>query len=317
VQVIHAEVTAGGRTGNGEGAPIRRFGETVASGRAFLDEAQPLLGADPFQLQEIELRLRGLPGEMAARSALEVALHDLAGKLAGQPVWRMLGLARRGPATSYTISLDDPDTMARSAEAAIGRFRVLKIKLGGRDGLDVERVRAVRSATSTPLEVDVNEYWTLAEAEETIPQLAELGVLLVEQPLPAGDPQGAELKARSSLPIYLDEDCRTPDDVDECAARGHGINIKLAKSGGILSALRMVEKARALGLGVMLGCMVESSLGIAAACQIASVCDHADLDGNLLLARDPWRGPKLIDGVQTPSDAFGLGVSRSRWRRWW
>jgi L-Ala-D/L-Glu epimerase len=185
---------------------------------------------------------------------------------------------------------------------------VLKLKLGAGDGLDVERVRAVRAVTNVPVTVDANEAWTADEALELLPALAALGVECVEQPLPAGDPGGPRLKARSPLPIYLDEDCRTLADVAACAERGHGINIKLAKSGGIREALRMVHAARALGLGVMIGCMVESSLGIAAACSVAGLADRVDLDGNLLIAGDPWRGVELIDGVQVPANTPGLGV---------
>jgi L-alanine-DL-glutamate epimerase-like enolase superfamily enzyme len=162
--------------------------------------------------------------------------------------------------------------------------------------------------TRAPLQVDVNEYWTLDEALEALPQLAELGVEYCEQPLPAGNGAGRELKEKSPIPIYLDEDCHTLDDVASCAERAHGINIKLAKSGGIREAARMAHAARALGLGVMLGCMIESGLGIAAAAQIASLCDHVDLDGNLLLANDPWPGVEFVDGVQLPSEGPGLGV---------
>jgi L-alanine-DL-glutamate epimerase-like enolase superfamily enzyme len=199
--------------------------------------------------------------------------------------------------------------MARWAEGVGVRFKCLKLKLGGRDGLDTDRVRAVRSVTKLPLRVDVNEYWTIEEAMELIPTLAALGVDYVEQPLPVGDLDGIRLKAFSSLPVYLDEDCHTVMDIPVCAERGHGINIKLTKSGGIREALRMVHAARALGLGVMLGCNGgESSLGIAACCQIASLCDVVDLDGNLILAEDPWTGIELVDGVQIPSHEPGLGV---------
>jgi L-alanine-DL-glutamate epimerase-like enolase superfamily enzyme len=205
--------------------------------------------------------------------------------------------------------LDDPDTMARKAEAADPRFRRLKLKLGGGDGLDVDRVRAVRSVTQVPLQVDVNEWWSLDEALESIPQLAELGVEYVEQPLQAGAADAPALRARSPLPIYVDEDLHTLADVAACAERAHGVTIKLAKSGGIREAVRIVHAARALGLGVMLGCMIESGLGIAAGAQLASLCDHVDLDGNLLLAHDPWPGVVFADGVQLPSSAPGLGVT--------
>jgi L-alanine-DL-glutamate epimerase-like enolase superfamily enzyme len=156
--------------------------------------------------------------------------------------------------------------------------------------------------------VDVNEWWSLDEALYAIPRLAELGVAYVEQPLRAADPGGRVLRDRSALPIYVDEDCHTLTDVAACAEIAHGINIKLAKSGGIREAMRMAHAARALGLGVMLGCMIESGLGIAAGCCVAPLCDHVDLDGNLLLAGDPCPGVAFVDGIQVPGDGIGLGV---------
>jgi L-Ala-D/L-Glu epimerase len=310
VEVVWIELSAGGVSGIGEATPQDHYGESVASAASFLDGAGELLGEDPFAFEEIEAGLAEVPDEMAAKAAIDAALHDLCGKLCGQPFWRVLGLRREGPATSFTIGLGDPDDMARRAEQASagGRFRRLKLKLGGRDALDVDRVRAVRGATALPLQVDVNEYWTLDEALDAIPQLSAIGVDYVEQPLPAGDPAGPELKRRSSLPIYVDEDCHTLADVAGCAERSHGINIKLAKSGGLREAIRMVHAARALDLGVMVGCMVESGLAIAPACAVASLSDHVDLDGNLLLAEDPWQGVELVDGVQLPSERPGLGM---------
>jgi L-alanine-DL-glutamate epimerase-like enolase superfamily enzyme len=308
VDLVEVEIRHDGHSGYGEAAPIDRYGESAASALAWLEGAAPLLGDDPWALDEIHARLPG--GEAAARAAIDAALHDLCSQQAGVPLYRLLGLPRAGPPTSWTVWLGDPDDMAQRAEAAAGRFRRLKLKLGGRDGHDVERVRAVRSVTDVTLQVDVNEYWSLDEALEALPQLAELGVEYCEQPLLAGDPAGAELKARSPIPIYVDEDCHTLADVGDCAERAHGINIKLAKSGGVREAVRMASAARAMGLGVMLGCMVESGLGIAPAAHIASLCDHVDLDGNLLLREDPWPGVRFADGVQTPSDVPGLGVSR-------
>jgi L-Ala-D/L-Glu epimerase len=305
-EVVQVEIRQDGVSGYGEGAPIERYGESAESALQYIEAAAGVLGDDPFALDEIEDRLE--PHEWAARSALDAALHDLQGKLTGVPVWRLLGVRRIGPPTSWTIWLGDPDDMANRAAKVSDRFLRLKLKLGARDGRDVDRVRAVRETTEAPLQVDVNEYWTLEEALDSLPQLAELGVEYCEQPLPAGDPGGARLKAASPIPIYVDEDCHRLQDVAACAERAHGINIKLAKSGGLREALRMAHAARALGLGVMLGCMIESGLGIAAGAQIASLCDHVDLDGNLLLAHDPWPGVEFVDGVQLPADEPGLGV---------
>jgi L-alanine-DL-glutamate epimerase-like enolase superfamily enzyme len=306
--VVHVTIAYGDVVGRGEAAPIDRYRETAESALRFVEEHSGLLGDDPFALEEIGTRLAEVPGEQAAKAALDGALHDLVGKLLGVPVWRLLGLPRTGPPTSWTVWLGDPDDMARRAEAAAPRFRRLKLKLGGGDGLDVERVRAVRAVTDVPLQVDVNEWWTLDEALAACEELALLGVEYVEQPLRAGDAGGEELKRRSPLPIYVDEDCHTLDDVAACAPIAHGVNLKLAKTGGIREAVRVAHAARALGLGVMLGCMIESGLGIAAGCVVAPLCDHVDLDGNLLLAEDPCPGVELVDGIQVPSDAAGLGV---------
>ena len=306
--VVWVELEHDGERGYGEAAPIERYDESPQSALAYLEEAGEALGDDPFALDEI---LGGLPErEYAARAALDAALHDLCGKLTGLPVWRLLGFRRAGPPTSWTIGLGEPDEMAQKAERATG-FRSLKLKLGGRDGRDVERVTAVREVWDGLIRVDVNEYWTIDEALETLPRLAELGVDYCEQPLAAGDPEGRRLKERSPIPVFLDEDCHTLKDVAGCAERGHGINIKLAKSGGIREAIRMVHAARALGLQVMLGCMVESGLGIAAGTSIAALCDHVDLDGNLLLREDPWPGVHLVDGVQLPAESPGLGVAEA------
>ncbi len=309
-EVVVVSVEHDGLTGYGEAAPIERYDESVASVLAYVEAHGWRLGDDPFALEEIFAQLP--PREYAARAALDAALHDLQGKLTGRPVWSLLGLRRTGPPTSWTIWLGDPDDMARRARNLDGRFRRLKLKLGGRDGLDVERVAAVRRVTDVPLQVDVNEAWSLDEALEFLPRLAELGVEYCEQPLAAGDPFGPELKERSPLPIYVDEDCHTLADVAACAERAHGINVKLAKSGGIREAIRMVHAARALGLGCMLGCMIESGLGIAAGAHIASLFDHVDLDGNLLIRHDPWPGVELLDGVQLAPEAPGLGVSPAR-----
>jgi L-Ala-D/L-Glu epimerase / N-acetyl-D-glutamate racemase len=305
-EVVQVEIRHDGLSGFGEGAPIERYGESAESALAYVEDSASLLGDDPFALDEIEARLE--PREWAARSALDAALHDLQGKVTGIPVWRLLGVRRLGPPTSWTIWLGDPDDMGNRAARVSDRFLRLKLKLGAGDGRDVDRVRAVRETTDAPLQVDVNEFWSLDEALDTLPQLAQLGVEYCEQPLPARDSGGARLKAASPIPIYVDEDSHRSQDVAACSERAHGVNIKLAKTGGIREAVRMAHGARALGLGVMLGCMIESGLGIAAGAQIAALCDHVDLDGNLLLAHDPWPGVELVDGIQVPADEPGLGV---------
>jgi L-Ala-D/L-Glu epimerase len=307
--VVQVALSHQGMTGNGEGAPIARYGESAESAKVFVEEHVGLIGNDPFALEDIGERLAAAPGEQAAKAAIDGALHDLQGKLLGIPVFRLLGLPRSGPPTSWTVWLGDPDDMAQRAEWAAPSYRRLKLKLGGGDGLDVERVRAVRGVTDLPLMVDVNEWWSLEEALESLSQLAELGVEYCEQPLRAGDEGGRLLKERSPIPIYVDEDCHTLADLLTCAEVAHGINIKLAKSGGIREAIRMAHAARALRMGVMLGCMLESGLGIAAGCCVAPLCDHVDLDGNLLLREDPYPGVELVDGVQVPALAPGLGAS--------
>jgi L-alanine-DL-glutamate epimerase-like enolase superfamily enzyme len=309
--VVEIEIKHEGVSGFGEATPQEVYDESIESAKAYAEAVAPDLGDDPFALEAIMERLP--PTQYAARAAIDAALHDLCGKLLGEPVWRLLGLERGGPPTAWTIGLADPDTMAQKAEKAdaSGRFKRMKLKLGGRDGLDVERVRAVRGVTEIPLQVDVNEYWTFDEAVDALPHLEELGVEYCEQPLRHGDDDGTKLKAASPIPIFVDEDCHTLKDVAECAGIAHGINIKLAKSGGIREAVRMAHTARALGLGVMLGCMIESGLGIAPGAAIASLCDYIDLDGNLLIAHDPWPGVELVDGVQTPSEEPGLGVRQA------
>jgi L-alanine-DL-glutamate epimerase-like enolase superfamily enzyme len=309
-RVVQAALEWDGHVGYGEGAPDERYGESPESALAWLGAAATLVGDDPFALEAIERRLAdAAPGEMAARCALDGALHDLVGKACGQPVWRLLGLDRATtPPTSYTISIDTLEGTADRARRARG-YRALKIKVGGPD--DLERVRAVRrEAPAAAIRVDANEAWSVADTRALCPDLAALGVELIEQPLHADDANGyRELHSlRLPIPILLDESCHTLPDVARAAGLADGVNIKLTKSGGIREALRMLHAARALGLRVMLGCMNESSLGIAAAAQLAPLVDVADIDGHLLNANDPFTGLELADGVVRPAPAPGLGV---------
>jgi len=300
-EVVQVELSHDGLVGRGEAAPVYYRGETAATASEFL--ASVRLTDDPFALEEN----LSTPGDAAGRAALDAALHDWVGRRLGVPVWRLLGLSRVAPVTSYTLGIDTLDgTRERARRAAA--FRALKVKVGGAE--DLARLKAVRAETDAPLRVDANEGWTLSQARELVPALVELGVELIEQPFPAGDLESfralRELSPRP--PVIVDEGCQDLGDVAGVAAYADGINVKLAKSGGLREALRMVHAARALGLRVMIGCMVESQLGVAPAAQIASLADWVDLDGHLLLAEEPFRGLQLEDGCVLPSHGPGLGV---------
>jgi L-alanine-DL-glutamate epimerase-like enolase superfamily enzyme len=308
-EVVWAEIAHDGHVGRGEGAPDDRYGESVGAARAFIDSAGGALGEDPLALEAIEARLRARGGSVVGLCAVECALHDLVGKLVGQPTWRLLGLDDRTPPTSYTIGIDSIEgTADRARRAAEAGYRRLKVKLGGE--ADLERLEAIRAVCDLPLRVDANEGWTVDEARGLLPALVGLGVELLEQPFPAGEHDAfRELRAASSgIPLVVDEGCHTLRDVAEVATYADGVYLKLAKTGGIREAVRMVHAARALGLVVMLGCMIESSLGIAAAAQFASLCDFVDLDGHLLISDDPAEGLGLEDGRIVLSRRPGLGV---------
>ena len=303
-RVVSVEVEADGVIGRGEAAPIYYRGETAESALAFLERVEP--PDDPFALEAA--LVGGADDDAAGRCALDGALHDWVGRKLGVPVWRLLGLSREAtPVTSYTIGIDSLEgTRGRARRAR--EFRALKVKVGGAE--DLVRLEAVRAETGAPMRVDANEGWTLESARELLPALVELGVELVEQPFPAADLESfrALRETQPRPPVIVDEGCHDLRDVAAAAEYADGINIKLAKSGGLREAVRMVHAARALGLSVMLGCMIESQLGIAPAAQIASLADWVDLDGHLLLADEPFTGLELVDGRVLPADAPGLGV---------
>jgi L-alanine-DL-glutamate epimerase-like enolase superfamily enzyme len=307
-EVVHVELEHDGIIGYGEGAPVDYWGETQESMLAFLvEEAPALIGGDPYAHEYIGRRLAMRPGEQGAKQAIDSALHDWLGKRLGEPLWRVFGLSPTSPPTSYTIGIDTLEgTIDRTRRAA--QFQVLKLKVGGSD--DLERLQAVRENTGARLRIDGNEGWTLETARELMPVLVEMGVEFVEQPFPAADLDSfralRELSPR--IPVLIDEGVKDLLDVARVAAYADGINIKLAKSGGIREALRMIHAARALGLQVMLGCMIESELGIAAAAQIASLVDFVDLDGHLLISSSPFTGLGFRDGGVVASADPGLGV---------
>ncbi len=306
-EVVRVEVEHDGVVGRGEAAPIYYRGETVESALAFLDEeAQAIETHEPFALEAIGEAV-GRDNEAAARAAVDGALHDWIGRRLGVPVWRLLGLSREGPPTSYTIGIDTVEGTRDRAHRARG-YCALKVKVGGPD--DLERVVAIREESAAPLRVDANEGWTLEQARELVPALVDLGVELIEQPFPAEDLDSfrALRETKPRPPIVVDEGCHDLRDVARVAGYADAINVKLAKAGGVREALRMVHAARALGLSVMIGCMVESQLAVAPAAHISSLADWVDLDGHLLLAEQPFAGLELHDGRVLPSEAPGLGL---------
>lgn len=307
-----------GAEGWGEAAPSRFYGETPESVAGALPRLeQALAGCDPWHLEDAEQRMRrALRWNGAARTAVSVALHDLAAKRLGTSLSRLLGLDRaRTPVSSYTIGIaaDDAELDARIAGAA--EYPILKVKLGypagpARDAAAMQRIRAL--APDKVLRVDANAAWMPKTAVRISSVLAELGVEFVEQPVPAGDVDGLRfVREHGALPVIADESCLDAADVARLARAGavDGINLKLAKCGGLREALAMIATARAHGLLVMCGCMIETSLGITAAAHLAPLLDAADLDGAALLADDPYVGATITEGVIQVPDAPGLGVS--------
>ncbi len=299
-----------GLEGWGEAAASRFYGETVDTVVAALGHYAPLLGDDPFQLDAIERRLEAaLGGNGAARAAISAALHDLVAKRLGVPLWRYWGLdAARAPRSTFTIGLDTPEVMRRKVEEA-AEYPVLKVKLGTGD--DVAILRALRHATDRELRVDANCAWTAAHAIAMLPVLAEFGVTVLEQPVAPTDLDGlAQVRHHASIPIIADESCVTAADIPALVGKVDGINIKLAKCGSLREALRMIAIARAHAMTVMVGCMIESSLGITAAAHLTPLVDVVDLDGAALLRDDPFTGASIDGGQVTLPSGPGLGVAR-------
>jgi L-alanine-DL-glutamate epimerase-like enolase superfamily enzyme len=302
-----------GIVGVGEGYPDSYYGETPETMAALLPI---LVGA----IGDVDLSPEGLAAAAAAmnariahhgavKCAIDIALHDFAGKVRGLPVHRLLGLAAAIPPTDFTIGIDEPAVVAERARRA-AHFPALKIKVGGR--ADLATLRAVREVYGGPIRVDANTGWTPEAAVGLLPELERLGVELIEQPFPARRlDQLGWLQERSPLPIVADESAVSIDDLDALAGVVDGVNVKLAKCGGVGPAKRMLERARELGFRTFLGCMEETSVAIAASAAVASLAEWVDLDGNLLVADDPFEGLDLGDDCRWRlSDVPGLGVRR-------
>lgn len=299
-----------GVEGWGEAAATRFYGEALATVEAALATYAPLIGDDPGQLDTIERRLESaLSGNAAARVAISSALHDLIGKRLGVPLWRYWGLdAARAPRSTFTIGIDVPEALRRKvAEAA--EYPILKVKLGSADDRGI--LSTLRDATDRELRVDANGGWTAAHAVSMLPVLEEFDVTVLEQPVAADDLDGLlHVRRHARIPIIADESCVTSRDIPRVVGRVDGINIKLAKCGSLREALRMVAIARAHQLTVMVGCMIESSLGITAAAHLTPLADIVDLDGAALLSDDPFAGASIPGGRVTLPDRPGLGVVR-------
>ena len=299
---VVVELEHDGEVGYGAAAPAAHYGETAATVEALLPELLAVAEYvdDPHARREVHDRMRSVArGNPAARAAVDIALWDLAGKLLGEPVYRLLGLSAAGetPATSYSLGIDETATMRRRAREAVGAgYPVLKLKLGtDRDRRILEAVRAV--APDVRIRVDANEAWTPKEAVRKCETLAEYGVEFVEQPVPAGNPEGLRyVHEHSPLPIAADESCLTAADVPAVADRCDIANLKLMKTGGLTPAVELVHAARAHGLEVMCGCMLETNAAIAGAAHLLPLLDYADLDGSLLLEADPYGGVPVSHG---------------------
>ncbi|HVO13359.1 MAG TPA: dipeptide epimerase [Vicinamibacteria bacterium] len=309
---LHVRFSREGTTGLGEGAPIVRYHEDALGGQKALEAARPqVLAGDPWRLESLEAEVfPQLENQYAARAALDIALHDWTGLRLGVPLYRLLGLdPDAAPITTFSIGIDTPEvTRQKVREAA--EFPVLKVKVGL--ATDEPTIEAVRSVTDKPLRVDANEGWKDKEtALRKIEWLAGKGVEMMEQPLPAAMlEETAWIKKRSPIPLFADEACLRASAIPGLAGAYHGVNVKLDKAGGIREAVRMIHVARACGLKVMLGCMVSTSVSTTAAAHISPLVDFADLDGNLLIANDPWEGVTVKEGRLRLPDRPGLGLRR-------
>lgn len=301
-----------GLVGYGEASMPPYLGESIESVMEFLGKVDLSLFHDPMQTEEI-LHYVDLiaPGNCAAKAALDIALHDLQGKILGQPLHQVWGLdSQNTPLTTYTIGIDTEEVVKQKVREVEGRFGRLKIKVGVEG--DHELVKAIRTVSNLPLTVDANQGWKDREkALDEIFWLASEGCIMVEQPLPKHNLDDlAWLTSRSPLPIIADESVQRLSDLPRIADSFSGINIKLMKCTGLNEARKMISEAQRLGLKVMLGCMTETSCAVSAAAQLSPLADFADLDGNLLISNDPFSGMKIVDGRIKLNNAPGIGVER-------
>ncbi len=308
---LHVAYARDGITGRGEGAPIARYHEDAESARKAVESVRELLlSADPMRFAKIMAEVfRRVPGEWAGKASIDIALMDWVGQRLGVPLYGYFGLDPRDtPLTTFSIGIDTPEiTRQKTREAA--EYPILKVKVGL--STDEATIEAVRSETKKPLRVDANEGWKdKEEAVRKINWLETQGVEFIEQPMPAEMIEETRwVRARVHMPIIADEACQRASDIPKLKDAFDGVNIKLDKSGGVLEAYRMIQAAKALGMRTMLGCMVSSSVSITAAAHLSPLVDYADLDGNLLIANDPFRGVRVEKGKLILPDKPGLGLT--------
>jgi L-alanine-DL-glutamate epimerase-like enolase superfamily enzyme len=310
---LYVAYTAQGITGHGEGAPIVRYHENAKSAQQAVESVQQLLQtSDPMHFTKTMAKVfRQVPGEWAGKAAIDIALMDWVGQKLGVPLYRYFGLdARDTPLTTFSIGIDTPEiTRQKTIEAA--EYPVLKVKVGL--ATDEPTIEAIRSVTKKPLRVDANEGWkSKEEAVRKINWLEQQGVEFVEQPLPAEMIEETKwVRSRVHIPIIADEACQRASDIPKLQAAFDGVNVKLDKAGGVLEAHRMLQIAKALGMKTMLGCMVSSSVTVTAAAHLSPLVDYADLDGNLLISNDPYRGVRVVKGKLVLPDGPGLGLVKA------
>lgn len=309
--VMLTEIEFGGITGYGEASMPPYLGESHETATKFLSSVNLLQFYDPFLIEDILNYTDGImPGNQAAKASVDIALHDLFGKLVGQPVYKLSGLdPLKTPLTSFTIGLDTADVVKKKVGEA-APYKVLKVKLGREN--DKEMIDVIRSVTDKPLCVDVNQGWKdKNHALEMAAWLKEKGVLFIEQPMPKEQVDDlAWLTQNSSLPIVADEAIQNINDLVKYKGVYSGVNIKLMKCGGLRQAYLMMKTARALGMKVMIGCMTETSCAVSAAAQLSPLADWCDLDGNLLISNDPFDGLRIVDGKVTLPDRPGIGIEK-------
>ena len=307
---VQVEIEYEGVTGYGEASMPPYLGQTVDTVMAFLRKVDLEQFSDPFGLEDILAYVDSLsPGDTAAKAAVDIALHDLVGKLLGAPWYKIWGLNKeKTPSTTFTIGIDTPDLVRGKTREVAGQFNILKVKLG-RDN-DKEMIRTIRSVSALPIAVDANQGWSDRQyALDMIHWLKEQGIVMIEQPMPKEQLDDiAWITQQSPLPVFADESLQRLNDVTALKGAFTGINIKLMKCTGMREAWKMVTLARALDMKVMVGCMTETSCAVSAAAQLSPVVDFADLDGNLLISNDRFKGMEVINGKITLNDLPGIGV---------